>query len=241
MSTRHAVRPPQPTGWTDAEPGDSGNTARWAGILILVSTTAYLVGSGLVDASWDGARDLVALRSHETQVTVGVLLQMVNAAAVVSAGVLLHRLLRRHDETAALGYAAGRIIEGALVAVSAITPLLLMTLSKQVDAGVAPGADLQATAAVLTRWYELAFQAGMLSLGIGSLLLCRALYRSRLVPPFLAILGFLGYLCLIVSVAFEFSGQRPTGALYAPGAIFEVAFPLWLIVRGLGRRAPGVS
>jgi hypothetical protein len=81
--------------------------------------------------------------------------------------------------------------------------------------------------------YRLAFQLGMIVLGTGSLLLCAVLYEIRLVPRALAVLGFVGYLALFASGWLDIAGYDIASALYVPGALFELVFPLWLIVRGL--------
>ena len=74
----------------------------------------------------------------------------------------------------------------------------------------------------------------MIALGLGSLLLCHGLYTSRLVPRPIALLGFVGYaLVLVWGVLGVLLGQDPGMVLFVPGAIFELAFPAWLFLRGL--------
>jgi hypothetical protein len=85
--------------------------------------------------------------------------------------------------------------------------------------------------------YDLAFPLAMIALGTGSLLLCYVLYRYRLVPRALAVLGFLGYLALFASGWLEIAGESVAYALYIPGGLFEIAFPLWLIAKGFSEPA----
>jgi len=73
----------------------------------------------------------------------------------------------------------------------------------------------------------------MVVLGIGSFLLCVALYRYRLVPRLLAGFGFVGYAALLTSSCLSLTGQEVSPLLFAPGAVFEIAFPLWLMIKGL--------
>ena len=80
----------------------------------------------------------------------------------------------------------------------------------------------------------------MIALGLGSLPLCYALYRGRLVPRPVALLGFIGYACLLAwGVLGILVGEDPSGVLLVPGAVFELAFPAWLLLRGL--REPAAS
>jgi hypothetical protein len=78
--------------------------------------------------------------------------------------------------------------------------------------------------------------------GIGGLVLTYLLFVSRLVPRPIAVLGFVGYVLLLLGVPLDLLGvldmsNGPGLALVAPGGLFEVVFmPIWLIAKGF--RAP---
>lgn len=78
----------------------------------------------------------------------------------------------------------------------------------------------------------------MIVLGIGSLFLCYLLYKSKLVPGFLSIWGFIGYTLLLLSAILDICGVIDTtnglgAVLYAPGGLWElIVFPLWLFIKG---------
>ena len=142
-------------------------------------------------------------------------LEFINSAAVVCIGVLLFPILRRYSEGMALGYAGARIIESVLLIVGALSALLLLTL----------------------RWHELTFEVAMIALGAGSLLLCYILYTAKLVPRAISVLGFVGYIALFVWGWSEIFGLNIGLVLFIPGAIFEIVFPLWLIIKGFNEPA----
>jgi hypothetical protein len=71
-----------------------------------------------------------------------------------------------------------------------------------------------------------------LFLGIGSLFLLYVFLIARLIPRILSIIGFAGYSCLLASVILGMFGIDTGFILFIPGAIFEVAFPVWLFVKG---------
>jgi Domain of unknown function (DUF4386) len=81
--------------------------------------------------------------------------------------------------------------------------------------------------------------------GIGGLVLTYLLYVSRLVPRPIAVLGLVGYACLLVGVPLDLLGVLDLGAgpglaLLAPGGLFElVLLPVWLIAKGFG--TPGTA
>ena len=207
-------------------------TAIAVGVLFFIATASYLVGSALIGSALSAPDQL--LDAKETQVRTGVLLEFVDAAAVVGIGVLLFPILRKYRESMALGYVSTRIIESALLLVSALFALLLVSGSQGYPgADAATASQLQSVGTLTIRAYGLAFQLAMIVLGVGSLLLCYILYEVRLVPRALSVLGVVGYLALFASGWLEIAGSNAASALYIPGALFELVFPLWLIIKGL--------
>ena len=75
-------------------------------------------------------------------------------------------------------------------------------------------------------------------LGIGSLFFCALLFRTRLVPRFLAVWGFVGYACFAGGYTAGAVRRRGRGLVGAtPGGLFEVTFGIWLIARGFASTA----
>jgi hypothetical protein len=69
-------------------------------------------------------------------------------------------------------------------------------------------------------------------------LLAVLLYRSRLIPRGIAVLGLIGYPALLVGTVLAIFGvtevTQGAGLLaVVPGALFELILPIWLISRGL--------
>ena len=183
------------------------------GVLFFAATISYAVGNALITSALK-APDALS-NPNFAQIRIGVLLELLDAAAVVGIGLLLFLILRKYSRGMARGYAGSRIIEAVFIIVSALSAPLLLTLTV----------------------YDLAFQIAMIALGAGSLLLCYVLYRFRLVPRALSVLGFIGYIAIFAYALLEIFGQNIGLVLFAPGAIFEIAFPLWLIVKGFNEPA----
>ena len=178
------------------------------GVLFFTATISYGVGNTLIASALEAP--------DEPQVLIGVILEFINSVAVVGIAVLLFPILRRYSEGMALGYAGSRVIESVLLLVGALSALILLTL----------------------RWHELTFQMAMIVLGAGSLLLCYILYRVKLVPRAISVLGFVGYIALFAYGLLEIFGLNFLGlVLFIPGGIFEIVFPLWLIVKGFNEPA----
>jgi hypothetical protein len=79
-------------------------------------------------------------------------------------------------------------------------------------------------------------------LGIGSLFFCALLFRTGLVPRFLAVWGFIGYACFAGGTLLELFGVAGAGLVGAiPGGLFELTFGIWLIARGFASTAAHVA
>lgn len=211
----------------------SKSTAKIIGVLFLVSTVAYLTGSGLVDAVLNEPAFLSQLYPDRMKVLVGLFLKFINAAAVIGIAVLLFPILKPYSEFIAFGYLSSRIIESMLLLVGILAPLTLIALS---EGFIAEGSEaegyFQTIADLLLRGEDMAFQLAMLVLGLGSMMLCILLYRTQLVPRMLALLGIAGYIALTASSCFTMIGYDPGAVLFIPGGLFELILPVWLIIKG---------
>jgi hypothetical protein len=208
-------------------------TARIVGSLILTATVTYIIGSGLIGSILDAPDYLRQVYQNSTQMVSGVLIMFVAATANVGIGVLLFSILRKHSEPVALGYVVTRIFDGAGVVVSGSFALLLIALSQgYVQAGAPDASYLQELGILLVAGSETAFVVTMIALGLGSIPFCYLLYRTRLIPRSIAVLGLIGYAALFIGSSLELFGLNLSMIHYAPGGLFELIFPIWLIVKG---------
>jgi hypothetical protein len=139
---------------------------------------------------------------------------LLNSAAVIGIGVLMLPILRTHNKAIATGYLGTRIFEGAILALGVVS-LIVLESSDAIDANAA--------------FYNIAEAA----LGIGSLFFCALLFRTALVPRWLAAWGFFGYACFAAGNLLELFGVEGAAIVAAiPGGLFELTFAVWLIARG---------
>jgi len=215
-------------------------TARAVGVLILTATATYALGTGLV-GSVVGAPDYLAeVSANRIQMTTGVLLQFVNCAAVVGIGVLLFSILRRYSEAVAVGYVVTRIFDCAFLVIGGIATLALIALSQDtIQAGTQNASYSQTLGNLLVTSSYTAYLVGMIALGLGSLPFCYLLYRSRLIPRSMSVLGLVGYAALLIGSSLELFGLDLYMIYYVPGGLFELILPIWLIVKGFDSSAMG--
>lgn len=207
--------------------------ARIVGLLFLLATATYMTGSALIDTIVNAPDYLMNVYPNRVQVISGVLLQFVDAVAVVGIGVVMYPLLKRYNETIASGYVATRILEFVFLVIGGVGSLLLITLSGSVlEAGAANAAQFQALGELLQMQIFLGYQIAMLTLGLGSVLACYLLYTSGLIPRAMSALGLIGYAALSVGAVLELFGFEVGLILAIPGGVFELILPIWLIVKG---------
>jgi len=217
-------------------------TAVTVGVLFLTAMAASLVGGGLVESVLSAPDPLTAIPENKTLLVIGILLELVNAIAVLGIGVLMFTILKQHNETLATGYFSLRIVEAVFCSVIVISPLSLVRLSHKYSTAGTVGADVQMVGAL-----SIAERASTINLLIpiffclGAFLLYSLLYRSKLLPQFISIWGGAATaLILILNLSSIFGLKVGMGAslvLALPIILNEIFMGIWLIVKGFNSPA----
>ena len=174
----------------------------------------------------------------DTAATVGGVLEIVVAIAGIGTAVVLFPILKKQNESAALGLIAARIVESATIVVGVAFLLSIVTLRK-----TRSGAESVSTSHALVAMYDRIFLLGQSFIpAICDLLLGVLLYQSRLVPRRLAVIGIAGAPVLVVGyLAVLFGGTHQHGPIAGlsalPVAAFEFSLGVWLVVKGFDPRA----
>jgi hypothetical protein len=174
----------------------------------------------------------------DTPVIIGGLLEIVVALAGIGAAVVLFPVLKKQSEGLALGLVASRVLEASTIFLGVAFLLSIVTL-RQAGAGV----DALATSRTLVALYDRIFLLGQSFMpAINDLILGYLLFKSRLVPRALSLIGLVGGPILIVgylAVLFGLTGQHtPLAGLTAfPVALFEFVLGVWLTVKGFSLSA----
>ncbi|MHB8489781.1 MAG: DUF4386 domain-containing protein [Candidatus Dormibacteria bacterium] len=164
------------------------------------------------------------------------LVEFVWAATAAGIAIGLYPVLRKYNQSLALGAVVGRTVEGMLVLVGTVSLLALFTLSQGAGSTAASSSQAVGNALLAVRdWGPL---LGSLSFGTAAFIYYCVLYRSRLVPRWLSGWGLIGAGLSIGSTVYSLFVQEfgiTTVALVAniPGlALQEMVLAVWLIVRG---------
>jgi hypothetical protein len=206
--------------------------------LVLGGYLAYGVGNAIATGIAAAPGSLSRI-SGSTVFAASAVLMLVNSALVIGIGALMFPILKRHSQVVAVGYLATRVFEGIILTVGVVSLLSLVTVSRTYTEAGAPDDSYFATLAALASGGNfLAYNVAMAALGVGSIFFCFLMYRSSLVPRFLAAWGVVGYAIFAAGCLLEIVGLAGAGLVASvPGGLFEVFFGIWLIVKGFNRPA----
>ena len=201
--------------------------SRLIGALFLLGFLSYGIGSGLATSLVGSSNFLSTIGASQTLLITGAFLIFLNTGVDVGKGVLFFPILEKHSQRTALAYLATMIVEVVLLAVGALALLLIVPLAKHAGE---PGA--QTLGSILVQTNFTAYQMGEMVLGVGATFLCVLLYRTQLIPRWLAVSGLIGYPILAAGTIAEIFGIHIGLYLTIPGFFFEVVMPFWLIFKG---------
>lgn len=214
------------------------------GILFIITWITSIPALILYGPVLNGSDFLVNGAAHEHLVILGAVLEMLVVVSVAGTAIGLFPFLRKHNERLALGYLCFRVFEAIFIAIGIVSVLALVTLSRDFVAASAPDASaFQAVGSALIAMHDWTFILGPnFMLGVNVAICATVLYRSRLVPRFIALLAFAGATLVLVAALLEMFGvidQVSTwGALFAaPEFAYEIALAGWLIVKGFNASA----
>ncbi len=219
-------------------------TARIVGVLFIIATAAPLLSVAFVPFLFGPAdvANVWLLAANESQVRIGALLEFTMAFAVAATPICMYPILKKQNESMALGYVVGRLVEGVMFTVSVICLLTLLYLSKEYVIAGAPDAviyQILGTTILAVRSVQSIF--AQFGFSLGSLMFYYMLYKSKLVPRWLSGWSLIGAILFFASAFLPLFGDSPGSTTYlllnAPGGVGEMVFAVWLIAKGFNQSA----
>ncbi|HMN29047.1 MAG TPA: DUF4386 domain-containing protein [Caldilineaceae bacterium] len=214
------------------------STAAVVGSIYLAGFVVGIGGDTLLQSILGAPNHLALVAANSLTVTIGALLWLIAVVGDAAHGVLLYPVLKPHNERIAVGYLAARIMDALFIAVMVLFVLLQIPLgSEYLNAATADAAELQALSNVLMQAKFYVYDMGMITLGISGILLCYTLYRTKLLPRWLAVWGLVGYAIIFCGMVSEIMESGLGLASSIPGGLWEVFVGVWLIVKGFNAPA----
>jgi len=170
----------------------------------------------------------------------GALFSFIAAATSASIAISLYPILKRYNESLALGAVGFRIIEAVFYIVGIICSLSLFVLSQEfVNTGGQSISYFQTLGSLLLAASDISgFVLGAISFSIGALMYYYVFYQSKLIPRWLSGWGLIGAVLMILASVLTVVDGQPFSIsgmlllLAAPMAVQEMVLAVWLIVKG---------
>jgi hypothetical protein len=213
--------------------------ATTAGILYIIGSAAGILSKAVLYFPVHDANDPLGYAAkHADAVATGALLVLVMGLSLAFVPVVLFPVLRRVDEVLATGYLIIRgAVETAAYVVIAIAWLLLVPLAETMSAG--PGTASPAGVRLGTLVIDSDGASAIMSLVfcLGGALFYVLLYRSRIVPRWIASWGLIGvplYAAAHLLAMYGVVGINSSAVnlLSLPLAVQEMVLAVWMIARG---------
>ena len=221
-------------------------TAIIVGVLFLAGYLGIFLGSAFYAPILDAPDYLNQIYPNKSQVTVGMLIELINDVAVIGIPVMLFPILKKYSERLALGYFGFRIIESIVLIFSKTNLLSLITLSQEyIAAGSPDNSYFQILGTVALAERDWASQIQVVFFAISALIFYYLLYQTKLLPRWLSIWGFIAVASLIAAnllpVPDLTQGFNLAQLLFLPIFLSEILVAIWLIVKGFNPVAIAVE
>jgi hypothetical protein len=221
-------------------------TATVVGVFYILASASAIAALLLFQPILSGPNYLVNGFANQNQVILGVFMELILVITAIGTAVGLFPYVKKHNESIALGFIFFRFLEAIAIMVGIVAVLSLLALSREFTAAAASNASAyQAAGTAIKAVKDWTFIFGPhLFLGINTILYSYLLYKTRLVPRWLAIWGLSGAAIMFIVALFEISGGIPpswVAPLAMPIAIFEMALAVWLIAKGFNLSAIAAS
>jgi hypothetical protein len=212
--------------------------ARIFGVLFALTFVTSIAALLLYDPVLNDA-DYILGAGADTRVQLGALCEIFLAITNIGTAVVLWPIVRRQNETLALGYVASRVVESVVI----ISLLSVLTLREDLAGESADAGSLTVAGKSLVAIHDWTFLLGPgFCVGVNGLLLGYLFYRSGLAPRWMAMFGLVGGPLIFASaIAVLFGAYEQDGAHFffsIPEIVFEASITIYTIVKGF--RPPAI-
>lgn len=212
--------------------------ARIIGVLFIIAAISAIVGLTLYNPILNAQSNLIEGVKHYNQIILGALFELILVSTAVGTGIAFFPYLKKENEAIALGYLCFRMLEVFFIMIGIVSILSLLSISQNYTAEQANFESYGIVADTLKSAHKWTFMLGPnFMLGINTFLYSYLLYRSKLIPRNLSILGIVSAKLVFIAALLEMFGiihqVSTTGFLLAfPIFIYEMSLAIQLIFKG---------
>ena len=213
--------------------------ARVAGFMFLfyiaVAYPQMILSSRATSGSDIPAR-LANITRHEATMRLDVVLSLATFVIAVSLAVALYGLTRDEDHELSVLALCCRVSEGLFGAAPFVTLGLLWIATEAPRSTASDAAAASALAALLFKVGQWQPLAAATCFAAGSTVFAYLFLRARTIPLWLAWVGVLGSVLILVILPLQLAGfvRGPvTQLMWIPIAVFEIVLGFWLLIKGV--------
>jgi len=213
------------------------------GVLYFMGTVfgilCYVVG-GEVLSSISTGNILGLVAANSSRLTGSAFFTLMMAISLVAMTIFLYPVIRKDSEELAMGMVLFRgALEGTWYFMSTLGFLTLVALGNEYIATGANSAALQSMGNVLNQFQDSLAAIGPIFFLIGATCIYLSFYRTRLIPRWLTVWGFIGVVCSLASALLSFFHVDTGYGLYLEMVLApqEIVMAVWLIVKGFNSSA----
>ena len=208
------------------------------GIFFMFAVATLFIGEALYKPILNSPDYLDNVYPNRIRIIIGILLEFIGILGLVLIPVYLFPILKKYDEVLALGYVSFRLFEALLLSIAQVSKLLIINLSQDYlnksKADTSYFQNMGNSIKSVLNWVNSDGLIYLFVFGIGALILYSVLYRSKLIPQWLSIWGFVAGVSIIIATLihrFEISTELAL-VFMLPIAFQEQVMAIWLIVKG---------
>lgn len=214
------------------------------GSLFLVAAVASIAGLVLYTPILNEP-DYIINGSHHAQISLGAILEVITAFAVIGTAIGFYPILKPLNERMALAAVCFRLAEAIVIIVGILCLLTILTLTRDYASDLAPNStQYLLLGKLLVGFHNWTFLYGPnVLLGPSTWMTAYLLRRAKLVPNAITLLGLIGGPAITMCGLFVTLGwwaQISTmGTVFAiPVFLYEMSLAVWLCTKGFTRAVP---
>ena len=220
------------------------NTAKFLGIAYLIQFIASFLSTPLFDTALGSgtiSEKLTNLSNNILLLHTSIVVQLITCSGIAMMTILLYVVLEKENKPMALLALSFWLMNVVFLAISSIGAYALAPLSAEYVLAGSPNPSYFLTLSIIFLGFkEFAFTLHMLFFAMGGILWYYLFYRSKKIPKYLALWGFIFIALMPIDLTLALFGfgldsiWRMISFLpYIPYIPFEGVMGIWFIVKGL--------
>lgn len=216
--------------------------ARLTGFLFIITYATSIPPFVYFYAEALGDPAFILKGGFDRSLAIGVLLELMLIIANIGTALTLYPALEKRNGVLALGFLTARLIESGFIAVGIIALMALNTM--RLNASAADQAMLVVAGQALVAIHDWTFRLGPgVVVGVGNgLILGYMMWKTRLVPRAMSILGLIGGPALLIAGVAVLLGYTEAGSTFQavatlPEFCWELSLGIWLLLKGFDMKA----